>query len=575
MAMKGLVNGRWRRAARTGLLAALFLAAWHPALHAMEMEVRRYCPCDRQLPEVKDQCDRRVPCEWIPGSETKTTVVARCRNDKGFEKEFLYIQDDKCKCGICALTSAADCRNSCVDVRFRLRRATAGESAGFVWLNASAPSAELATPRRLAVPDPAAGVEVIRDNGVPEALRQVLAPECLIDITNSSSFAYVVRYYHRGDLTGQLETNEYYVVDGAEPFATYLVSNPAASTSDWDTVRIVRQSETVVTNEYVWTGTAASNCWTLSSGNGLRVEDRVTVTNAAGWTDTRIVKGPNGTAVARECTVWRRLVQGQVIAEQVVDSGGAALTTRFWHYENPADTGRYARVRLRVEPDGAWKRYDYDREGRETRIESGLADAGTNATADAVRSWEYSYTSYNPAEELSTNLLYPRQARRVVEKAGGTEVGRTYHSYYYDDGNQRVEIEKRCLVQGAAYTNAGNLCTTRVYNPKEEHVAGSERIRSITWPDGRKDTYDYEAGNYVTNASPALNEFEPYAGGHYVRVTLTHGTAESPGGVAYRTTRETQIEDRFGRVMLEESYVCKGASYQRVAWAATERNVFG
>ena len=54
--------------------------------------------------------------------------------------------------------------------------------------------------------------------------------------------------------------------------------------------------------------------------------------------------------------------------------------------------------------------------------------------------------------------------------------------------------------------------------------------------------------------------------GTYLRATLTHGIPGSTAGVANKTTRETTIEDTWGRTLLQETYVYTGSGYERIAW---------
>ncbi|MGH9906737.1 MAG: hypothetical protein ACRD8U_14275 [Pyrinomonadaceae bacterium] len=93
--------------------------------------------------------------------------------------------------------------------------------------------------------------------------------------------------------------------------------------------------------------------------------------------------------------------------------------------------------------------------------------------------------------------------------------------------------------------------------------------KTFKYPDGRKDSYSYEKGNYVTNADPSLNQFIPDANGVVQRQIIVHGTEAAPAGVAFKSTQEVVIHDQFGHVVLREVYVYTGSGITRTEWTVT------
>ena len=94
----------------------------------------------------------------------------------------------------------------------------------------------------------------------------------------------------------------------------------------------------------------------------------------------------------------------------------------------------------------------------------------------------------------------------------------------------------------------------------------ANRIASVIFPDGRKDTFTYEKGNYTVNADPSLSQFTPDLNGQAERTTVVHGTSGSPDGIAFKTTKETTIRDQSGHEVFQETYVYDGSGYERIAW---------
>ncbi|MCP4030462.1 MAG: RHS repeat protein, partial [Herbaspirillum sp.] len=164
-----------------------------------------------------------------------------------------------------------------------------------------------------------------------------------------------------------------------------------------------------------------------------------------------------------------------------------------------------------------------------------------------------------------------RRPRKIAEKIQGITVSQKYYVYTVDSSGKRTEISEQCAEQSCSYGDPGNLRTVAVIHPYTDGDPGSWQPESIVYPDGRKDSFTYKYGRYM----PADDPGSPgsfYSYGYYykytddIRTVTVHGTADSPDGIAGKTTREISIASRLGREYMHEVQVYTGTGYQTAEW---------
>jgi RHS repeat-associated protein len=440
-----------------------------------------------------------------------------------------------------------------------LGRLSDGRSAGSINIRERFLSASTYTPAALIYSPPArtSEVEVIRTPG--GALRQIKAPQALADVVTVSSTEYDIRFYLPADVGSKV--NGLYTVVAA-PFATWKIKNPDPATQS--RLQISKtQNGVTETGEYTWV--AADNSWSLTTGGGARVETKTEATNAATGerAETRIVKDGAGQIVSKKVTTYHPYAWGEELLREVLDPDGAALTTQYSYYENPSEAGKYRKVKSVTNADGSWEKYDYDAYGNTILVlrpwkDLSLASA-TEENSHAIRN---AYSNYDGIEVS----LFPHYISSVVEKVG-VVVRKT--TYLRDGATINGQPAVRESVTQYASDAVGQVTVTTTYHSSAADLYAG-RVASVEYPDGRKETYAYERGNYVGNDDPALRQFVADASGLARRDTITHGTVSSPDGVAFKTTRETTVRDQYGRTALVETYVYRGVDYDRAAWTSTD-----
>ncbi|HJP93502.1 MAG TPA: RHS repeat-associated core domain-containing protein [Pyrinomonadaceae bacterium] len=400
-------------------------------------------------------------------------------------------------------------------------------------------------------------VDVVRNGD--QSLRQVKAPQTFADIVVISATEYEVRYYRPADVGAKVAG--LYPVTG-QPFVTWRIKNPDPSSTTRLQISKIQGAVTDM-SEYTWD--AISDSWTLSTGNGARIEtSTITYPTQTSRVETIVVKDTNLLTISKVSRTYHTFAWGEELIQEVLDPDGAALKTVYSYYENQSETGRYTRRVSVVNPDGSWEKYDYDSAGNTVLVLRPWKDQSIGAATEE-NSYAIRYT-YSNSDGIITSL-YTNLLSSVTEKIGGVIVRKRTYSRTGTtvDGNPAV-VETE-----TSYSSASeSLVTTSTHYHATAPVSLANRMISVEYPDGRKVILSYEKGNYVPNADAALSTFTPDVNGLAERQTMVQGTIVSPLGIAFKTTKETSIRDQYGNQVLRETYVYTGADYERIAWSSMD-----
>jgi hypothetical protein len=433
-----------------------------------------------------------------------------------------------------------------------------GTTAHSINLREEALSAFVYTPAALVYSPPGRTNEVDVVRNGDQILRQVKAPQALADIIVISPTEYEIRYYRPADVGPK--NGPLYPILG-QPFLTWKIKNPDPSTTTKLQISKI-QGALTDTSEYTWD--TISDSWTLSTGNGARIEtSTITYPTPTSRVETIVVKDSLSVS-SKVSKFYHSFAWGEELIQEVLDPDGAALTTVYSYYENQAETGRYSRLKSIVNPDGSWEKYECDSAGNMVLVLRPWKDQTIGAaTEDNSHATRYTYSNSDGIiTSLYTNLLSSE-----TEKIGGVIVSkRTYSRTGTTIDGQPAVVETETSYFSASETLV--TTSTRYHDTAPPSLAN--RIASIEYPDGRRESLSYEKGNYVPNANPALNTFTPDVNGLAERETLVNGTIVSPLGVAFKTTKHTTIRDQYGNQVLQETYVYTGADYERISWTSMD-----
>ncbi len=265
--------------------------------------------------------------------------------------------------------------------------------------------------------------------------------------------------------------------------------------------------------------------------------------------------------------------------QEVQDPDGAALTTTYTYYENPNfnEEHRYQKVSSVTFPDGSWEKYDYDVFWNVSTIMRPWKDLSMESATEANS--QLTIFGYSNSDNGVFGIsAFPRIPFDTEERIAGITVrkfriNRSVPSVDPEPLVSEAHGSYKSSVNGVAVDLITQTITTRYHHSATQFLAN--RVFSVVHPDGRKESYTYEKGNYVPNADPSLSQFVPDANGLAERQTVIHGTTASPNGVPFKTTKEVTVRDQHGNGVLQETYVYDGASYERIAWTVMDHDERG
>lgn len=502
-----------------------------------------------------------IPEEYIleiDGTETTTIDKSGFAQDDG-NSTWKVVLRKKCECDE---QGAGDAKPRLGSVLWQLGLGTLsdGRSAQNISLRETTLTSNSYTPAALVYSPPGLSTEVdVVRSGDTNSLRQIKAPQALADIIVISDTEYDIRFYRAADVGGKV--GGVYSVSG-QPFVTWKIKNPDPTSVSRLQISKIENGVTD-TSEYTWD--EISEQWSLSTGGGTRVESKtVSYPTPKSRTETTSVKNNTGKLIFKVARTYYTFEWGEELVQEVIDPDGAALKTLYAFYENPTEANRYRRVKSIAKPDGSWEKYDYDSNGNKVLVLRPWKDQPL-ASATEANSYAVSYT-YSNTDGIEVSL-HPKLISSVTEKVAGTTVRKTTYTRSSANVNGEPAVtEVQTVYASASATEATS--TTTYHSSASAFVAN--RVASVLSADGRKETYTYEKGNYVSNADPSLNQFTPDPNGLAERETILHGTASSPNGIAFKSTKETSVRDQNGHPVLQETHVYNGSGYDRIAWTVMD-----
>ncbi|MGD9331253.1 MAG: YD repeat-containing protein, partial [Desulfobacterales bacterium] len=272
--------------------------------------------------------------------------------------------DIDCECseeyGPCDNTvSVGNVLNGSVDVRLSLGKGDGGRSAGDLFLFAEEPLTILSTPEALVVNSSSKQVIPHFREGM---LEQIITPLAIVTFLRFSPLRYEIYFYDIGYRGRKLDDGSYSIDPKAVPMAVWRIENPDETGETINNLAITEIRDGAA-REFYYSYEAEEKNWTLTSGNGLKIESKSERINDAGDRVVRTsIAGSDGDPLKVTETVFRNYEFGEKRIRETVDPDGVKLATE---YRYLTDMGRgYGKLAARINPDGGWVRYEYDEDGR-------------------------------------------------------------------------------------------------------------------------------------------------------------------------------------------------------------------
>lgn len=369
-----------------------------------------------------------------------------------------------------------------VHSQFGLGLMSTGRAAGELLLEATSISPELFSPAALVAVLPATPeVERIQATG-SSLLRQVRTPQTFADIVVTSPFSYEIRFYAPTQVGARNPTTGVYAVTGV-PFVTHTIDDPEAGAGNPARLRIV-ETRGSQTRTFIYTFTASTSTWDLSSADGLRRVSETTISGGGERVRTTVIRDQANVVSSKTTRTYRTFPWGEELTREVLDPDGAALTTAYEFHDNiPPTDPNYGRLRQRTDPNGGWQRLTYTIGGRVQKSIGPFLNAPPSTLDESqCRVTENAYDAVPDSDGDGQ----PEQRATTTERILGQVTGRRYRidwsrlvSVGGDLCQRRSDLQ--CVIPGADWDAASNLLTETLTLAAGPFVG---RDRRVIAPDG-------------------------------------------------------------------------------------------
>ena len=407
---------------------------------------------------------------------------------------------------------------------------------------------------------PTVGIEPIYD--ADGTIRQVWSlGDGLADIViTEAAVSYEIRCYSPDKVGSKVDG--LYTVTG-EPHTVWRIENPNPGTN---TKIKVTKTVNGVAEVSLFEYSHNAEGWLLRKPGDIAIESQSTSWDYSQTVKviTTVEKTPEGQIASKVTQTYQKYPFGDRVVNTSVDPDGTNLRTMTTYYTDSGNHGSYGRTKTESFPDGNWNTYQYDSQGREIVKITPWKNAAFNSPAAQAKAEYQSFSPHDSRDIVENDDIRPRtEETRIL----GITTSKTYHAYFFD-GDEYVEIEEHCVNGNAEYGDVTNLRTERRYYPKGDCSSPSAgRIHNIKYPDGTMDTYTYEYGTWTSNSDPAQSIFVA-GNGTAIRVKVTHGTVDSPAGIAHKTLQNSTVYDSRGCRVYFTQAIYTGDGYEMFAWTA-------
>ena len=402
-------------------------------------------------------------------------------------------------------------------------------------------------------------IEVIRESGV---LRQIHTSSELIDcVVIDPDFEYELRLYTPGQFGSKDSTSGLYTIPAnAQAYKTINIKNPAYSLRDNDETHITRSWDGRV-KQWRFQYYASNDLWEVQVGelvNGvfeLVQQEAVSEIYESSGTVRHYVKeilDPSGKLLEKTVQTHEELssTTGLVLVSEVRDPDAAKLVHSKDYYTSGHLSGK---LKYEERAAGQWTAYEYDSQRRQIQRVDGWLDqrydpqvsAGAQAAANKATT-----TTYQPVDPADDGSLQADAPRGETVRVQGITTARSWYAYYRDSDGLYHEVRERAINQSDTYGAADNLRSEKIYYATVEQGESplrAGRLKSELSEDGRLQLYDYT---------------EDSSGAFQLSETRVH--ADTPGGLAYGSTRTLKTYDASARLSREDFLIFDGTQYQPV-----------
>jgi RHS repeat-associated protein len=325
----------------------------------------------------------------------------------------LELVSPKGGCNTCAAPGVGGGHLGSLGYEVSMGRLNNGDGAGVLFIHEENAGAQLGTPavlKKFLSPH----VKVVEQGG---AVRQVIAPECTVDVVTVSTNKFELRFYPPLGAGSSPGTNGLYAVSGTV-FRTWVFEGTSGGGLE------IRDGTGGGARS--WAFEAITDGWRMTEPGGQTVNERINQTVSGNRVEKTSIKDGANNLIYYSEREWKTVggIEDDLLIRETVGSGGDAQSTYYAYYES-AGAG-FGKLKLTLYPDGNWEKLTYNTNNLVTKRVTPFKSAATNAADNLCRVLEYSYT---PITNLDNGMFMTNEARTITESVLGTAVSKTYVVY--------------------------------------------------------------------------------------------------------------------------------------------------
>lgn len=461
-----------------------------------------------------------------------------------------------------------------------------GTSAGNIRISDSALESSwthLFTTAALNYEPPSTEVTVHRDSSAQ--LRQIIAPEAVVDVSTASATSYTIKFYHPGQRQG---SNYPYTFTGL-PFAIYTIEQGSTATAfkiTHETRDLVSLTDTTAGIErtevttMARTGSWPTFTWTRTDWYSGSTAQTKAVTVSAGTTSARTetteIQDASTSTVAMKGTKSFSLLSGY--GELSTGSSAGTSNSVSATLDRYTTAGVLGLLKSKVDNGGAWEAYEY-----------------YSAVGNTPATLKYVFRPFNgspstigfaPSAGEVTYYEYVADAWGVQTRPSlikttinGTLVASSAISYADSTVNGMTVV----TVTRADRTNDNSTHTLttlrRYYREDTGDAFFRSQTHSVTQPDGVKTSFAYQRGS-LSGSTFTKTGSDGLGSGTASRIVVITGTTQSSGNALYQTHDGYDVDDLYlvtnkstlqvtlrnaqARIVRAETYVWTGSAWSSI-----------
>ncbi len=403
--------------------------------------------------------------------------------------------------------------------------------------------------------------DLILESGNPQVdrivvggtFRQVLAPQCLVDISTASNVLYLKCYAYtaittqNGDGTWNFTGSPFaeYAIDrptGYNPILRITRTNNLGGTrTDWTHMEQFGNSWHIIP----WTNSAVA--WPNWSTSRMWATDAAQSDRYITW------QRSDGTTQAQDHLVYS---SGQLTKREEGIGQPYPFTTDYTYKPGTDPAGVAGQVNTIVKSDGSWTRFDYHTSypytGKIWKTHQPFADhvttvpSSSSNTDGVVTTTTYqtvAFASTIPGSPTTYLVIKPTSVITTHKKTSGS-VATTRRSDYSYSTSTRNSLPVLITTRTDYASSGTTLPTVTVtYAPSADEINGyySGKPHSVTRPDGTMTAYAYVRGIPSTD----FRSITPNSSGTWIAVTRLEGHTFTSSGSPVSTWGGWTLESGF------------------------------